>query len=273
MQAAANLSSDYRETLKKVFLSRREKNPAYSLRSYARDLSVSPSMLSEVLSHKKKLTRKSATKIKDVLRLSKTDAELFLLSVDLEQSSPFQTSETVQTEITQRTSTGRTLNLSDDRFTYISDYRHLVMIALFGVKSFKYNLTWIANSLGVFQFQATKIFKRLQKLGVVQMNAKNEPELKKDFILSPDGIPSEAVRSFHRSTLQQAITAIEGVPFQDRSYYSTFFAIDQNDLPAIQDEVREFHRHLYSKYAQKETADRVYGVQNQLIPYSSRSDQ
>jgi uncharacterized protein (TIGR02147 family) len=263
---------DYRQTLKKVFGSRREKNPSYSLRSFARDLSVSPSMLSDVLNHKKSLTRKSAAKINTALKLSKTDSELFLLSIDLEQPSALQPKEDTLVKIEKHSSMGRTVTVNADHFAYISDYRHLVVMALFGVKGFRYNLAWIAGKIGAFQFQVKDIFKRLQKLGVIRFNSKNEPELQKDFVLTQDNIPSEAIRSYHRSTLHQALDAIEGVPVAERDYTSYLFAIDQDDFPKMQKEIRDFQKQLYARYAQKPSANRVYAVQTQIIPFTSRCD-
>ena len=54
---------DYKSILKDNFASRMTNNKNYSLRSYARDLSISPGFLSEILRGKKELRTTSAEKI------------------------------------------------------------------------------------------------------------------------------------------------------------------------------------------------------------------
>ncbi|MGE0617107.1 MAG: hypothetical protein AB7P04_15865 [Bacteriovoracia bacterium] len=49
---------DYRELLKAALAQRIQKNPAYSLRAFARDLGISPGHLCEVLSGKHRLSRR-----------------------------------------------------------------------------------------------------------------------------------------------------------------------------------------------------------------------
>lgn len=62
-------------------------NPKYSLRAFAKKLSLSPSKVSEVLSGKKRLGVERAEDIAKRLGLSSLEKELFVLSVRLESSS------------------------------------------------------------------------------------------------------------------------------------------------------------------------------------------
>lgn len=263
---------DYRQVLKNAYLQRREKNGSYSLRSFARDLDVSASMLSEVMNYKKSLTPKSAHKIQPALNLSPNESELFFLAVDLEQKNPLHTKADVREKIEEFASLGRALDLDEDRFALISDYRHFVAIAMFGLRNFKYNLAWIAEMIGGFQFQAAEVFKRLQRVGMVKFNRTGDPELVNDVANGPDGAYSEAVRVYNRAILNRAIECITDVPRLERDYHSFIFAIDDSDLEAMKAEIREFNRGLYRKYSGKPTANRVYGIQSQLIPYTKRSD-
>lgn len=78
---------DYREILKHQLQQRQEMNPKYSLRAFAKKLSLSPSKVSEVLSGKKRLGVERAEEIANKLGLSSLEKELFVLSARIESSS------------------------------------------------------------------------------------------------------------------------------------------------------------------------------------------
>lgn len=63
-----------RTALKEVLAQRKEKNPAYSLRAFARQLSVSPSFLCEVQSGRKGLSRQRAELLRQKLGLPTSSA-------------------------------------------------------------------------------------------------------------------------------------------------------------------------------------------------------
>lgn len=65
------------EFLKDQFLSRREKNPSYSLRAFASKLGIPAGRLSELFSRKRKLTKATAKKIAERLELDPTEATKF----------------------------------------------------------------------------------------------------------------------------------------------------------------------------------------------------
>lgn len=76
----------YRDILKNQLRRRQELNPKYSLRSFASRLEISPSKLSEIMSGKKRLSVERAEMILSRLGLEVREAELFVLSVQVESS-------------------------------------------------------------------------------------------------------------------------------------------------------------------------------------------
>jgi len=263
-----NQKSEYRSIIKKEFEKRRLKEPSYSLRSYAHDLEVSASMLSEVLNFKKNLARKTAVKISAALKLSKNESKLFLMSVDLDSPSSIQSRDVILDQIANHTLRGKVLNIKNDEFEYISDYRHLVLLALLSVESFKNDLSWIANKIGIFQHEASSLLKRLIKLDIIRQK-QDKIEINYNYVQTD--VSTTATRTFHQATLKYTLNSIDTIPTHERDLYSSMFAIDQNDFESIQKDIRLFHDEMYKKYSQKKSANRVYSIQNQLIPYTSRN--
>lgn len=64
------MESNLRENLKKTLVQKQIKNPNYSLRAMARDIGLSPSVISDFLNAKRSLTPKSQKKISSFLEFS-----------------------------------------------------------------------------------------------------------------------------------------------------------------------------------------------------------
>lgn len=264
----------YRDAIRTEYTRRRERNPSYSLRSFARDLDVSASQLSEVMNQKKNMSRKMAQKIANQIGLRPEEAELFILSTEIESESSIRPGEQswqawleknrIQKEL------GRPVNLDETRFKLISELRPHVLFATFGLKNFRLNYTWLSTLLGVFQSQLRDLFKRLEAIGAIQWTPKGEPELLAERFSSTEGVPSQSIRQYHRSTLQHAIECLDKVPVHERDVRSMIFAVRQSDFESIQKDIIDFQKQLYLKYGKNPEADRIYGIQSQWVPYTEK---
>ena len=78
--------TDYRKTMRNVFLERRERNASYSLRAYARDLGVHASNLYLVLKKEKGINLSTARQIAGRLGLSENEQSLFCKLVEKEHA-------------------------------------------------------------------------------------------------------------------------------------------------------------------------------------------
>lgn len=265
-----DLAPDYREILKGEYQKRLEKNPGYSLRSFSRDLKVSPSMLSEVFNFKKTMTRKTAQRIALSLGLSRPKTELFLLSVDLENPGFHESRELIQQKIEKSIRMKKDRSLTDEEFAMISDHRHLVFLAMIKLSGFKNQLSWIAKALGVFQYQARTILNHLTRLKVIHIDSKNQIQVNDGYLRTTEGDQSIAVREFHKNVLRKTVSAVDALPAKERDLYTSIFAFQADDFEAVQKDIRDFHAMIYEKYSKKPDANRVYSVQTQFVPQTSR---
>ena len=262
---------DYRQILKTSFTDRRNKNPSYSLRTFAADAGVSASMLSEILNHKKKLARKTALKISTALRFNKRQQDAFLLSVDYEKPALGQNKEQLAEKMRNHARVGKVLVPMTGQEEVISNPQYVTLLAMLKLKNFRYNLTWISGLLGTFQHETNALFKKLTEIGSIRFNEKNEPETVHNFIASNGEVSVDAVRAYHRTSLNRALHAIDSVPQAERSYFSSVFAIHDEDFPLIQEEIRQFQEQLFLKYGHQTNANRVYSLQNQFIPMTGKN--
>ncbi len=68
------------QLLKNILSKHRARNSKFSLRKFAQDLGISPTMLSQILSNQKGLSESMATNIAEKLNLTSAEKEVFLLS-------------------------------------------------------------------------------------------------------------------------------------------------------------------------------------------------
>src|ERR1700733_8832696 len=80
--------NDYRQYLRNVLEERTSKNAHYSLRAFARDLELSPQMLSFVLNKKRDLSPGSAAEVAERLELNPAEAAHFVDLVSLRSRVP-----------------------------------------------------------------------------------------------------------------------------------------------------------------------------------------
>src|SRR2546430_13739191 len=78
--------TDYRRVLRKELESRCRTSPRYSLRAFARDLKISPSRLSEILSGKQGLSRAAARGIRSAEHTSELQSQSNLVCRPLLES-------------------------------------------------------------------------------------------------------------------------------------------------------------------------------------------
>ncbi|MFN8370509.1 MAG: TIGR02147 family protein [Bacteriovoracaceae bacterium] len=140
-----------------------QKNPAFSLRAFARLIKLSPSYLSRVLSGERKLTFKAATIISESLALNPQEKKTFYDLVLNDQSTqPSKKISQKKEEINQN------LELTLEAFKIVSDWYHYGITQLFFVEGFQDDPTWIAKMLEIRPIEAKFALARLEKLGIIE---------------------------------------------------------------------------------------------------------
>ena len=237
-------------TLQKEYAARRARNPEFSVRAFARWLGISPAQLSQVLSEKRPLTLKMASKIAERLGFSPEERGRFL-----SESSPVLRVGTRAPE--------KFRELEEDKFRLIADWYHLAILSLTQLLGAHADPRWIARRLGIAVTDANEALGRLRKLGLLS----NPPTFQQlgDPIRLMGKAPSAAIRKFHQQTLTLAMDRLESVEMSRREFQAMTLAVE----PAKLDWFRmRLDRFLTEVNAELETprATEVYTVAVQFFP-------
>lgn len=247
--------ADYIDFLLDELASRIKVNPYYSQRAFAKFLGISPGPLNEILKGKRKLSLKGAMKMAKKLQLSKVETRDFLALVDNQEEG-----ETVF----ESSLVGK--QLSNDTFDVVSDWYCFAILSLADCEDFKWTELHISKRLGISLWQAKDAVNKLVRVGLVEKTKKGHRACP-DFVLSPDGVASKAVRKFHHSILQKAQDALETQSVEEREISGVFLALDPKKLNKIKSEIDQFQNDLVEKYSKGKQIE-VYQFETALFRLS-----
>ena len=226
-------------------------NPRYSLRAFARQLDVSPGEISEILRGKRKLSFKLALKIAVKLDLSVAEKDHLLSLVQGEEQA-------LHGQVPALALASRQLTL--DMFHVVSDWYCFAILTLADCTDFKWDNAWIARRLVISESEVRIALERLERVGLIERKGKAFVAVK-DYVMTPSGIPSEAIRNYHRTVLTKAIDALELQSVSERDISGVTIAVDPSQLPAIKKEISDFQDRIVQRYSQGKKRHEVYQLE------------
>ncbi len=246
-------------------LARRTKvNPRYSQRAFARQMGLSPGELSEILRGKRGLGLKSALRVSQALGLSPSETRHLITLSQLEKSgrygAPVPMDEVADLPTRQK--------LTVEMFHVVSDWICFAILSLADTRGFSLDGSWIAKRLAVSQAEAQVALDRLERVGLVE-RTEGVLRVTPDYVISPSGIPSEAVRNYHRQILKKAAEALDLQSMAERDFTGTGFAIDLARLPDLKKDITRFQEEIVTRYSSR-TGDEVYQLEVALFRLSQK---
>lgn len=247
--------TNYKDYLKEELNKRMNVNSRYSQRAFARDLGLSAGELSEILKGKRNLSLKKALIIADGLGLSSFEIENFVELLATEM--------TPENKRRKSSSKKQKLSLEADLFNIISEWYCFAILNLSECEGFQWDSAWIAKKLGITSFQAKHAIERMIRVGLIT-KTKNGLVASDDFVFSPDGVPSHAIKNYHQQVLKMAENALLTQKIEEREISGLGIAMDPKHIPSIKKDIAKFRNELVEKYS-KGTKTTVYQLEFALF--------
>ncbi|MCM2277682.1 MAG: DUF4423 domain-containing protein [Oligoflexia bacterium] len=265
---------DYREVLRNELASRCGRNPKYSLRSFARDVGLSPSRLSHVLKGDFGLSREAALAVSRRLGWSANECESFADLVDAQHARGKLKRELAQKKLEARKESYQ--DLSAEFYRVIADWYHFAILELTKTAQFKSDSASsrperVARALGISVHEAAAAIERLKRLKLLTQKKDGALAAIGDFSANPAGIPSEAIRKSHKQILAKAIDAVDFQGVEERDLSSMILALDEKDLGEAKRMLKEFRRSFDRRFsAPRRQTNRVYCLGMQFFRLQER---
>lgn len=237
--------------LNEILKSKRARNPRYSLRAFARDLTISPARLSEIISLKYAPGHQVTEKIITALKLEPADRQKFWNIIE-EHNNIFR--ETCGAKV-----------LSDKALEIIVDYDHYSLMNLMITDSYQPTPAWAAARLGVSTKKIHDMLDRLILFGLVKMDGAGNYQVTDKKLTTTQDVPSKYLKEAHRRLLHHAISSIDKDPVELRDITSITFTLDQSCLPEAKEMIRDFRRRMANLFESGPKKE-VYNLNIQLVP-------
>lgn len=258
--------SDYRSVLKFEYNLKIQKNKSYSLRAFARDLQITPSRLSEILSGKQGLSPQKALHLAKQLKYNKKKSEWFCNLVSSEYSrSPYikaQAKEKLRPFLN-----GVEQEALSYEMPFVVQKIHFIIRRLTQVKNFQSDPKWIAKKLSEPEAKIKKAISEMLRAGMLKKEASGELFINENYSVHTNNSKSTTIASnLYKDCFNDIITAKEKFPLSQRHAGIHFFSYNKNQIEEIKSLIQEFEDKLDHLTYKTQDPDSVYMVMISLNP-------
>jgi len=261
-------TSSYRTIMLDEYQYRERQNPSYSLRAFARDLDISPSQLSDVVKGKTGLSSKKAIDVAKRLGLNDKEVQCFKALVEVEHGRSEQIVSAAKAFLEVNSYEENFSALSTDAFQVISDCNHFAILSAMELDGYDGTVPFIATKLNLSIAETEDAIKRLLKEDYIDLKD-GKFILKGLSLKTTNGVPSTALRKFHKQHIQKSLQAVDDVPLDLRDITTMTMAIDISKIPAAKEMIKNFRREL-CRFMEDGPKNEVYNINIQLIPLSAK---
>ncbi|MCS6838176.1 MAG: TIGR02147 family protein [Bdellovibrionaceae bacterium] len=163
----------------------------------------------------------------------------------------------------------KAVEVLQSQYRYLSTWYLAAIRELISLPEFTNDPNWIVKKLkgSVTKDQVTEAIKDLITLGMIEKDETGHLKVIHDVVTFKDNPQNfQVANTLHREMMELAKNALEHEPYQWRSCSSIILACKASEFESMREEIKEFRRHLLSKYGQNSAEnDSVVGMGFQLF--------
>lgn len=242
------LSDEASEFISKSFKARREKNPKYSLRAFAKFLGVDHSHLAKVLKGQSEFSQRA--KLKCLQRLGACP--------DLIKNLKNKQGLHVYDEI------------SDDDFEFLSNWAHYAILELMTLPDFQVSSKSISRRLGITVKEASACLHRLISLGFISNTESGFRLVKVNNTFYPSKKTTKAKVNFQQELLSLSQESLLNDPIDERDHSSVILALNKYEMEMFKKWITNARRQLTQEFQKNKEFSDVYCLQISFFPMTKR---
>lgn len=260
---------DYRSFMNDYYGYQKAHHPKFSHATWSQQAGFkSRSFLRLVMLGKRALSPDSIPLTAKALSLGKQETDYFTNLVNYNQSTQFQSREYFLKKL-MKVRTNKSVTSIHDSYLFLANHyvpRLQTLLAMPGLNKTEENLMALLKMTSV-QFRTA--IDALSDLGLAKFDESTKTWSSKVSTFSvPDDLGNVALQSFHKKSLEEAISAID-LPKQTRHFSSLILNLTTDQYQDLIKEVDAFTDNLLLKYKAKNPEQhRVYQINFNFIPVS-----
>ena len=236
----------------------RSKNPAFSVRAFAKKIGMAPSATNEILKGERRVSHKLAEKIADNLLLDPTERMNLLkdFPVKLGRKSKYKEGKALDLE---------QVKLNAQQFDLISDWSHYAILNLLETKDVKTDDLSLADRLGLPVKKVQESLKNLFKLGLIKLEADGSLKRTAHKTNSTDDVLNLSLQKMHINDMEMAKEKLSQVDVKLRDFTSYTLAFDIKLMPKVKEMIRKLQDDV-DELMQDSNPTEVYKMNTYLYP-------
>lgn len=261
---------DHRRFLADWFRAKKELNPRFSHRLFARLAGQkNPSLLHHVIEGRRNLTRETTESFVRGLGLRAGEAQFFRLLVQLDQARDAEEREQVWQQICATRRFREARPIAREAFEYLSSWTLPAIRELSRRSDFRADPAWIGAQLipPISAPEARRALEVLQRLGLLVPDGEGGLVMAEASVATAPEVSRLAVLSYYRGVLGLAAEAIERFPAEQRHLLSVTVGVPESLLPTLKSEATAFLKRMMDLCdSSSEDTDRVVSMSLQIFP-------
>jgi uncharacterized protein (TIGR02147 family) len=168
----------------------------------------------------------------------------------------------------------KSTRLTQDAFRVISDWYHFGLVEL--LKASDKTLTneaVLAKKLGIPASEVRMGLSRLQNLELITHVRPGHWKVNQDTVLTTDGVPSEALRKFHKQVIARAMLAVTEQSLEERYLSSSIVAVKTSKMKKAAELIQKFRMDFAECVTHENQGEEVYALGIQYFRLSNKTNE
>lgn len=247
------LNNMVKNILNKEFSQIREKNKAFSLRAYARKLSLAGPELSTFLNDKRKF---SNNKIIDIINRTKVDQSTKKKIIEFIKSHELLFNVYSVTTLFNK--------VNEHSFDQIKDWYYYAILCLLEKSPQGLDTQGIIKKINIDENCAQDALDKLCEMELIYLQD-GAYHFGHKYLTTSKNTKSQSLREHHRQYIEKAIESIEGTDVKERSISGMTFCIDKSKVKEAFEMIDNFRQYFGCYFSTGDT-DSVYRINIQFFP-------
>lgn len=252
---------DFRACLREFYQSQKAKNPSFSYGTFARVAGFkSKGLLHDILTGRKSLSKESAFRLAQAMKLDDKATAYFQILVDFGQAVSQKEKSFLFRRLMEASPRTPVRKLRDDSYEFYSQWYYHTLRELLPMVRFKGDYDALGRLLNppITGAQARKAVDILLQLGILEKTRTGFRQAER-FITSGD-VGDLAIRDFHLQNLELATRSIDEVPKPERDMSCVVATYSEAGFEKVRQEMEAFRKHLLRLSEQDAEPTRVYQI-------------
>jgi uncharacterized protein (TIGR02147 family) len=262
---------DYRAFLADYTQWRRESDPGFSQRTFAKEAGLPPSsssLLPAIIKGRRSLSQNLRVKFARALNLPDREGQYFDLLVQFNQAKGMTEKNFFFSQLS-KFRMSRAHIISESQFEFFSKWYYGAVRNYFSMETKERNPVIIADKLfpTVSPAQVEDAIRLLLELGMIKRTA-NGYTVAEKHISTPKDVQARAARENLMELTRMSMELLEKTPPELRQYNALMFTVSEHGFTTVKERIRSFLEELREILDRDQNEDRIYSLTLQLFPNS-----